>query len=691
MNKQQATWLLALTSLLLSCTEQDLPGEDVSQDASRRICFRSATLDDAFFTRGGLNVDYTVAQDTLPLSVQILPWDASDDDAATRGALLTTSTIANFKVSARMTRTSDSSTYYIFQDETNTRPSSDDSYWQYASNKIYYWPGSDWTVDIYAVAPATASVSYPDSDTRDSFTYTTPSSPANQVDLMVASQTGVAGNINAALSLNFSHICTAVEFAVGNSDIFDGSIDEITLSGVANEATYSYATSSWSTPTGSASYTITPASDNSFGDSQRLVLLPQELADDAQLQITYSLNGESQQRTYTYSLKGQTWSAANCYRYTLNMAPEMTISFSGTKLDAHYVMTTANITVAGIKGNWSIVGSGSSGTEAVSLQLESEVNDFVSKGYWTANSRGDSIVGKGAGSYTVRIFAPENATNKERTYTFSLRAGGTTLATNSSLKQYCPAWVGDYGWEQVDDGQSGAYGFARTKQSVYVLVYNKYNVLGRVTSDYTAAFNVLNTLISDYGASGYVDQNYHTLLGRTYIVIYYSKLPSDSSNLGSRDDGLANTQAMSQTEVYNDLCPFEIAIQNTMKIESGKETENMFREAGSDNNSFLERQLYADYGKEDEADVSGILDFILKKNAYILEESSSSTSVTRSVKLRELKWYLPAVDQNTFPSGASLGEYWSSTSAGSNQAYLLNGTSVSSSSSHSVRAVRNLN
>jgi hypothetical protein len=337
------------------------------------------------------------------------------------------------------------------------------------------------------------------------------------------------------------------------------------------------------------------------------------------------------------------------------------------------------------------VGSGSSGTEAVSLQLESEVNDFVSKGYWTANSRGDSIVGKGAGSYTVRIFAPENATNKERTYTFSLRAGGTTLATNSSLKQYCPAWVGDYGWEQVDDGQSGAYGFARTKQSVYVLVYNKYNVLGRVTSDYTAAFNVLNTLISDYGASGYVDQNYHTLLGRTYIVIYYSKLPSDSSNLGSRDDGLANTQAMSQTEVYNDLCPFEIAIQNTMKIESGKETENMFREAGSDNNSFLERQLYADYGKEDEADVSGILDFILKKNAYILEESSSSTSVTRSVKLRELKWYLPAVDQNTFPSGASLGEYWSSTSAGSNQAYLLNGTSVSSSSSHSVRAVRNLN
>jgi hypothetical protein len=505
---------------------------------------------------------------------------------------------------------------------------------------------------------------------------------------MVASQTGVAGNINAALSLNFSHICTAVEFAVGNSDIFDGSIDEITLSGVANEATYSYATSSWSTPTGSASYTITPASDNSFGDSQRLVLLPQELADDAQLQITYSLNGESQQRTYTYSLKGQTWSAANCYRYTLNMAPEMTISFSETKLDAHYVMTTANITVAGIKGNWSIVGSGSSGTEAVSLQLESEVNDFVSKGYWTANSRGDSIVGKGAGSYTVRIFAPENVTNKERTYTFSLRAGGTTLATNSNLKQYCPAWVGDYGWEQVDDGQSGAYGFARTKQSVYILLYG-YSPLS--SSNYKKSLTVLTTLISDYGASGYVDQNYHTLLARTYIVIYYSKLPSDASNLGSREDGLANTQAMSQTEVYNDLCPFEIAIQNTMKIESGKETENMFREAGSDNDSYWERQLYADYVKEDETDVSGILDFILKKNAYILEESTSSTSVTRSVKLRELKWYLPAVDQNTFPSGASLGEYWSSTSAGSNQAYLLNGTSVSSSSSHSVRAVRNLN
>jgi hypothetical protein len=694
MNKQQATWLLALTSLLLSCTEQDLPGEDVSQDASRRICFRSATLDDAFFTRGGLNVDYTVAQDTLPLSVQILPWDASDDDATTRGALLTTSTIANFKVSARMTRTSDSSTYYIFQDETNTRPSSDDSYWQYASNKIYYWPGSDWTVDIYAVAPATASVSYPDSDTRDSFTYTTPSSPANQVDLMVASQTGVAGNINAALSLNFSHISTAVEFAVGNSDIFDGSIDEITLSGVANEATYSYATSSWSTPTGSASYTITPASGNSFGDSQRLVLLPQELADDAQLQITYSLNGESQQRTYTYSLKGQTWSAANCYRYTLNMAPEMTISFSETKLDAHYVMTTADITVAGIKGNWSIVGSGSSGTEAVSLQLESEVNSYAKQGYWTANSRGcDSISGKGSGTYAVRIFAPENVTEKERTYTLAFHSGGKTFTTNTELKQSCPDWVGNYGWERGYDEGSGTYGFKRSKVSVYVINFNQTDV---TSTDFVYAFRCLTyleeTIMPQFdSASEYVVEGISNYFGYWsgisynafyYFYIKYAEMPSNITGTDSPTNGIANTTALSTKDLTTDICGLEQAVIDTTPSDANVSGDIVYRVPSSSNSkeSTAKKKEASDNSAYN---TSGITDCVLKKNAYNINNGS--------LELVELKWYIPAVEQNDCPTGMNAGDYWSSTSAEKNTSYLLNGDKVDREESHSVRAVRNLN
>jgi hypothetical protein len=661
MNKQRiALALWTLMSLLWSCTEQDIPGDDALQDATRRICFRSATLDDAF----------------------------------TRGALLTSSTLNDFKVSARMTRTSDNGTYYIFQDETNTRPSSDNSSWQYASGNIYYWPGSDWTLDFYAVAPATASVSYADDNTRNAFTYTTPSSPADQVDLMVAQQTGVAGDANSAVSLSFSHLCAAVEFSIGNSDTFDGSIDEITVSGIANQATYSYATGSWSTPSGSASFSMNPASGNSFGDSQRFVLLPQELADDAQLQIKYTLNGESKQRTYTYSLKGQSWSAATCYRYALSLAPQMTISFSETTLDAHYVMTTATITVAGTTSDWSIVASGSSGSESVSLQLESEVNNYAKQGYWTADSRGcDSISGKGSGTYTVRIFAPENVTDEQRTYTFSFHSGGKTFTTNTELKQSCPDWTGNYGWEKKDDG-AGNYGFKRSKVSVYVM---QYDIVSIGDESYLNAKYCLtyleNTIMPKYsGSSEYVTEGekyqfsyvprYILPYDRYYFYITYANIPSNIKDLDSTTNGAANTNNMRTKDITADICDLETEVQNTTASDVSIIAINAVAPYALATSSSKALNAPVSQVSEDPAAcASGILDCVLKKNAYNIASGSP--------ELIELKWYIPAKEQNACPSGMNAGDYWSSTTAEKNTSYLLSGAMADRDESHSVRAIRN--
>jgi hypothetical protein len=661
MNKQRiALALWTLMSLLWSCTEQDIPGDDALQDATRRICFRSATLDDAF----------------------------------TRGALLTSSTLNDFKVSARMTRTSDNGTYYIFQDETNTRPSSDNSSWQYASGNIYYWPGSDWTLDFYAVAPATASVSYADDNTRNAFTYTTPSSPADQVDLMVAQQTGVAGDANSAVSLSFSHLCAAVEFSIGNSDTFDGSIDEITVSGIANQATYSYATGSWSTPSGSASFSMNPASGNSFGDSQRFVLLPQELADDAQLQIKYTLNGESQQRTYTYSLKGQSWSAATCYRYALSLAPQMTISFSETTLDAHYVMTTATITVAGTTSDWSIVASGSSGSESVSLQLESEVNNYAKQGYWTADSRGcDSISGKGSGTYTVRIFAPENVTDEQRTYTFAFHSGGKTFTTNTELKQSCPDWTGSYGWEKKDDG-AGKYGFKRSKVSVYVMQYDIVSIGDESYFNAKYCLTYLeNTIMPKYsGSSEYVTEGekyqfsyvprFLLSYDRYYFYITYANIPSNIKDLDSTTNGAANTNNMRTKDITADICDLETEVQNTTASDVSIIAINAVAPYALASSSSKDLNAPVSQVSEDPAAcASGILDCVLKKNAYNIASGSP--------ELIELKWYIPAKDQNACPSGMNAGDYWSSTTAEKNTSYLLSGAMADRDESHSVRAIRN--
>jgi hypothetical protein len=716
--------------LLGGCADLDDPDGDAALDATRQICFSSVTPGDAF-TRTATGTDEAwsgmardaVNGDSLPVYGRTLPWTdttvgaqtCTADGALTRGTFITSQDLQSFCVSARLTHTEDQLKKYIFRNETNNRPSEDGSAWQYASQRHYYWPGASCTVDFYAVAPAEAvtaddaPVIYPDEDNRDAFSYTTPASPDGQIDLMGAQRTDVAGDYNTAVALQFSHLCAAVEFEVGNAGVFDGTIQSVRLVGIADNATYRY-TDGWSTPTGNATYTLSPQEGNKFGDPQRLILLPQTLTANAQLQIDYILAGTSDTRTFTYSLQGHTWEAGVRYRYSINIAPDMSITFAKTDLDSHYVTTTATITLTGIQSDcaWTITAAGSSLDDAardVSLQLEADVNSFVKKdGYWTANSRGTSTLsGTGPGTYEVRIFAPENATTEDRTFTFTLKTGDTTLATNTELTQHHPYWTDNgYGWEVGDDNQIGRYGLTRTKRSVYIIPYDIKELLNTYAND---ALAYLQTLIEEYDASSYVTAGsdvkytyytYEGLIGlipvehdRYYFTIDYSKIPLDLTGIESSTDGWTNTKNMNSLGVVEDICPFEAAVQNTYKVENGHETENLYRVPNESDEEATPRGLIEDESLEK----SGILSYVLKKNAYTLESKTTTTngitSTTRSVKLIKLKWYLPAKDQDKYPDGEDLSAYWSSTSGSDNQSYLLGGTLESREEKHNIRAIRN--
>jgi hypothetical protein len=634
---------------------------------------------------------------------------------STRGKLITTSTLESFSVSAIQTRTATNETTSettILFDEVNTRPSSDNSTWVYSSGNIYYWPGDAFTLDFYAVAPADVvtsnGFSYANDDTRNEFTYIVPSSPDKQQDLMVASETKVKGNNNEPVGLAFEHICAAVEFNVGNADDFSGTIDEVRISGIANTATYTFG-SGWSTPSGSATYTIKPGTGNTFDDDQRLILLPQKLGSDAKIEIDYTLNGATTSSTYTYSLSDQTWAANNCYRYSVNISPEMEIIFDESQLDAHYTTTTATIYARGFKDSdsWILTAAGSTkdndGND-VSIQLEDSVDSYVKvDGYWLQNCRGTNQFSRtGSGTYSVRIFAPENTGEDERTFTFTLTSGTKTFAVNTKteLKQYCPVWTEDgYGWERNDEGLSGSYGLERTKHSVYVIPYLY------TTSDGSNAHQTLLNLISNYNASSYVlydekniisqlfnnSKYYYTtsdLSTRHFFVIQYDLISENISGIYDEKEGWSNTYNMSTFSSFNTICPFEIAVQNTYKTEIGKTGEHMFRSPNKD-----EEKPYS-YVVE-ETGQSGILSSVLKKNAYQIVEGEKDTdnnSQTNSLKLVELKWYLPAKNQNadfTNDFSGSADDYWSSTSVEDNaNAYLLSGTLVERNEVHRVRTVR---
>jgi hypothetical protein len=146
---------------------------------------------------------------------------------------------------------------------------------------------------------------------------------------------------------------------------------------------------------------------------------------------------------------------------------------------------------------------------------------------------------------------------------------------------------------------------------------------------------------------------------------------------------------MNSLGVVEDICPFEAAVQNTYKVENGHETENLYRTPNESDEEATPRGLVEDESLEK----SGILSYVLKKNAYTLESKTTTTngitSTTRSVKLIKLKWYLPAKDQDKYPDGEDLSAYWSSTSGSDNQSYLLGGTLESREEKHNIRAIRN--
>ena len=74
--------------------------------------------------------------------------------------------------------------------------------------------------------------------------YTVPADAADQKDIVVATTNEIPGNNNAAVPLNFKHICTAVRFAVG-SQMQPGSIKSVALKGVKNAGTYDMVAGTW--------------------------------------------------------------------------------------------------------------------------------------------------------------------------------------------------------------------------------------------------------------------------------------------------------------------------------------------------------------------------------------------------------------------------------------------------------------
>lgn len=607
------------------------------------------------------------------------------------------------------------------------------------SLNTYYWPGSG-TLDFVAVSNTPASnfahQMSSDGTKLESFIYTVPADATQQNDIIVAIAKGIAGDNNTSVPLSFKHIMSAVNVKIGS--VVKGEIQSITFKNVYNKGKYLVEQGVWvvdKTSVGDFTVTMQDGKFVSSGTDAEgtpvnttegtFMFIPQNPGDNAEMVIEFLdsntghlYSDDDTKNPYKPALRGSiaddNWDKNKTVNYMLSIDESFTLTIEpvGKKLDAHYVIGYANVTVEGID-NWTIeVSSDISSDEQITIQPEEEVNPLAKQGFWTdkvvgangnvttESARGSSSW-SGTGNVTNKlfyIFIPENVSDKDRQISLTLRGTGdaSTVSTTKVLLQKYPNWTdGGFGWEVVDDDESGKYGFKWTRKVAYIYPYGQAKIFDSKVEDYCKNW------VSTYGAdangfASVVVYSHDWKSDRAYILLDYSKL-NNITGADSGTDGFSNTLALYRQAGTTATSQFETILKTTLKTESGKETENMFRLPNDDEVS--SGKVPAESGTAN--DLSAVMEIIQKKNRYYVQKKSQTDSNGNPIVTyvpyffeNDLKWYLPAYGQfqyfvpNPNIAGDAAANYWSSTTAGTTTAWTGGGEEKDRDLEYRVIAVR---
>lgn len=718
--------VIAASTLMVSCFQEEIieiPGKPIQPTSpSEYICFGAelAWAEEDIISRGGTPEFNRIGNSELK-SVdgnQILPFGKyvadgiystqNNAEELTRGSIVSgKDAIDSFKAWATLNKSAalGGGSMVYFDDITYTKDANN----IYNGTEDYLWPG-DGTIDFTAVYPVDHGMVATIADNKlASFSYTTPSEATKQKDILMATAAGVDGALNASQPLRFKHIMSAVNIKIGT--VTAGTIKSITLKNVYNKGTYNIAVGRWyADKTSTDNYTVDFVGDgDSFtvtegmasgtpvnADDATFMFIPQEPGDSATMEVVFN-NGQKDV-TLSGSISGDMWDMGRTTNYMLSIDENLTMIISpvGKKLDAHYIIAQAEVTVDGFGDNdgWTLTVTDGQ-NRPVTVQPESEANPLAKQGFWTdkfvdANGNETSESARGSNIYSGNgnknkelfyIFIPENISGADATITLTLKsAKNTNIQTTKVLLQKCPTWVeGGFGWETVDDDESGKYGFKWTRKVAYLYPYSWTLTDSKGHEDFVKNF------VSSYGADAngfatvvrYIHSGSIITQKRYYILLDYTKL-NNVTGADSATEGFDNTLALYRQAGTTATSQFETILKTTKKTESGKEGEDMFRLPTDDEVS--SGKVPAESGQNN--DLSAIMEYIQKKNRYNIQTKSQTDSDGKPIVSyvpiffeNDLKWYLPAKDQfqkfvpNPDVEGDVAANYWSSTTAGTTTAW----------------------
>lgn len=335
----------------------------------------------------------------------------------------------------------------------------------WSTRNVYYWPGADRTLRFFAWAPVDAAfTSVPESPKNTVLGYKVPQDVSDQKDVVVAVTSDIPGNSNTEVPLVFRHICSAIRFKFG-SEMQPGTIKSVELKNVKYAGSYDMASDTWTLNDGVASFKqdLGLATDGNevYGSNLTtsegtFMMVPQTLPDGAEVEVVFVDGVTGQEREpMTVSIAGSRWPQGMTVTYKLSITPEYEFRLeTNPVLDAHYEILKTNLIVSVPDSvSWTITAPTLNG-KAVTIQSQSDMNNFAQNGFWTdrmisqsgddvGSARGtSSYQGRGSGSFPIAVFIPENVGEGSRIIDLSASVNGNA-ATSIGITQLSPNWYGN--------------------------------------------------------------------------------------------------------------------------------------------------------------------------------------------------------------------------------------------------------
>ena len=267
---------------------------------------------------------------------------ANDNSAKTRGSKYNgTDWTASFGVSAVLTNQNTPTSYFQ-----NLKATPNGGSW--VTNDPQYWPTAG-SLSFYAYAPYCDDSHQMLSESADKTVanaktvhyVASATDIVNQPDLIVANCPNIThGSTDAPTSvgLTFSHVLTAITFAVG-SDMVPGTVKSIAIKGVKNEGDFDLSTNTWKPSSKVVDFTIQLGNGQGLAvtgkqdeplttGNQTLMMIPQafDQASNAKVEIVFTPTGGAE-KTLSASLANTNWDVGSTIIYkvsTSSLQPVLT-------------------------------------------------------------------------------------------------------------------------------------------------------------------------------------------------------------------------------------------------------------------------------------------------------------------------------------------------------------------------------